>query len=177
MNGSFRAPAELGRPPIPAAIGIVAAAVVVLSIPFALMVLIVASAAAGMWWVDPATVPQSTSVTVLAAGLVPVLIGCVIARSLWTGKGWARLVAQVLFGIEAASLCANTLFPRYPGASAADAFWTLIGLGCAAAAIYLERPHVRAAYGLEPRGVIARNSPASVALVLGLALLAMIGLR
>jgi len=97
----------------------------------------------------------------LGSGAAPAIGGLVVARGLWTGASWAKLTAQIIFACLGASvgfgllrqaLDAQALDPHASLAPEHRMIALAIAAGCLAAAVYLQSPKVRTAFGREQVG-------------------------
>ena len=109
--------------------------------------------------------PQAALFALMGIVLVPVVGLLWVARRVWTGSGWARLTSQLICAYAFESVSVVTL------ASLGRSSLIFLPLGVAiaatfgAAAAYLETPHVRDAFGLEPLGVMGRHPTATLSVI------------
>jgi hypothetical protein len=158
------------RPGQPKGVKVVAISLALMAIAGGLLIAYAALVLLALMYMDSSSGPSS-GVVGLALGLVlvPAIGMLVVAARLWRGSAWARLAAQILFGYAGQGLLRNAISPVYGTAAAESGMALAMVAGCGAAMLYLERPYIRAGFGLQPFGIIGRH-PGAAQLVAAVAL-------
>jgi hypothetical protein len=106
---------------------------------------------------SPPGAADATVYWLLAIVAVPVVSLLIVAVCLWVGAGWARLTTQLVLGLIGLGLARQLITDNLGLAPEHVLIAFVIAATCIAAAVYLERPAVRAACGLERDGIIGQH--------------------
>ena len=146
------------RPRLPVGVRLVAAFVALLAIGGGIFIGLL-TLLFSMPFGRPSDVTAGQLIVPTVMGVATAAVGLVIARGVWAGSGWARLTTQINFAIWGLSAVAGALNPpSYPNPPAVmqPLFLLAAAVVLIAVTVYLERPGVRAGFGLEPVGVAGR---------------------
>jgi hypothetical protein len=152
------------RPQLPTGVRLIAVGIALVAIGGGVLICGLTLLLLSLMNMDTPPADQQPGILILLAlgsGAAPAIGGLVVARGLWAGASWAKLAAQIIFACLGASvgfgLLRQALNPQAldRGASLAPEYRMIalaMAAGCLAAAVYLQSPKVRTAFGPERVG-------------------------